>query len=275
MPFIPAHDVVVAPGAAPTATAFLLHGILGSRRNWRGFIRQLAPRLPDWRFVLVDQRNHGDSHGAPGPHTLQACARDLEALAALLGGPPDAVLGHSFGGKVALTYARDRGHSLSQVWLLDATPDPLADDEALEEHRVARVIRRLREVDQPLARRDAVIPALERLGASPAFAAWMTTNLRRDEQAGGYVWRFDLDAAEEMLTSYLEADLWPFLEALPGGLEVHLVRGGRSELWTDATFARLEALVDPVTIHTLPSAGHWLHADDPEGLAGVIARYLR
>jgi pimeloyl-ACP methyl ester carboxylesterase len=275
VPFIPAHEIVVAAGATPTATALLLHGILGSRRNWRGFIRHLAPRLPDWRFVLVDHRNHGDSHGAPGPHTLAACARDLEALAELLGGPPEAVLGHSFGGKVALTYARDHHHALSQVWLLDATPDPLADDQALEEHRVAQVIRRLREVDQPLARRDAVVPALTRLGASGAFAAWMTTNLRRDDAAGGYVWRFDLDAVEEMLASYLAADLWPFLEALPGDLEVHIVRGGRSELWTEATFARLEALVDPVTLHTLPDAGHWLHADDPAGLADVIARTLR
>ena len=64
--FIPAHDIVIAPGADPTATAFVLHGILGSRRNWRGFVRKLAPRLPDWRFVLVDLRNHGDSHGATG-----------------------------------------------------------------------------------------------------------------------------------------------------------------------------------------------------------------
>lgn len=38
----------------------VLHGLLGSGRNWGGFIKALHAAAPDWRFVLLDLRNHGE-----------------------------------------------------------------------------------------------------------------------------------------------------------------------------------------------------------------------
>ena len=36
----------------------------------------------DYTYVLVDLRNHGSSHPAPGPHTLEQCAQDLVTVLA-------------------------------------------------------------------------------------------------------------------------------------------------------------------------------------------------
>ena len=102
--FVP-HALVVPADRPQGRLALVLHGILGSHKNWRMFARGLAERLPGWRFALVDLRNHGASAGAPGPHTLSACADDLERLAEQLGAAPEVVIGHSFGGKVALEVA--------------------------------------------------------------------------------------------------------------------------------------------------------------------------
>ena len=96
---------ISSPGSEPSACAYVLHGILGSAKNWRTFGRRLAARFPSWRIVLVDLRHHGDSPHLPPPNTLAACAADLERLSAAREERPSVVIGHSFGGKVALEWA--------------------------------------------------------------------------------------------------------------------------------------------------------------------------
>ena len=123
--FLPTHALVtaVAPGGpAPSRWMLVLHGILGSGANFRGFARRLAASAPGWGFVLVDLRMHGQSQGAPPPHTLAAAAADLRRLGEHLGLPIAGVMGHSFGGKVALAYTAASGRELEQTWVLDASP---------------------------------------------------------------------------------------------------------------------------------------------------------
>lgn len=270
-----------APGeAAPTRTAFVLHGVLGSARNWLSFMRKLAPRLPDWRFVLVDLRNHGDSHGQPPPHTLYACADDLVALAAHLGVEPEAVIGHSFGGKVALAYAaRHGGPPLHQCWVLDAVPGALdpTDPSALggDTHEVVDVVAALRTLTLPIASRGALQETLRARGFGESFAGWMTTNLRPLD-GGGFTWRFALEPIEEMLRSYFTTDFWPFLANTPAGLTVRVVRAERSDRWRPSALARLEQAqhTGDVRLDVLPDAGHWLHVDNPDGLMDLLAAGL-
>ena len=256
--FIPAHRIEGEAGAPHIA--FVLHGIFGSLRNWRGMAQHMVRRHPDWRLVLVDLRNHGDSVGAPPPHTVAACADDLARLASQLGAPPELIIGHSFGGKVALAYARD--HGPARTWVLDAVPGlsaPVAGE-------VEGVLRALRAVPVPVPRRDAVAHALKAGGFSEAIAQWMTTNLRPEGE--GYLWRFDLDAIEEMLADYARVDFVPWLRATDA--EVHLVRGARRDRWTPPALAELDGLPPNVHLHVLPDAGHWVHVDNPMGLLDLL-----
>lgn len=72
--------------------------------------------------MLVDLRNHGKSaelEGISPPHDMENAAKDLANLVKSQGWNwPDAVLGHSMGGKVALQFAQscargDYGESVS------------------------------------------------------------------------------------------------------------------------------------------------------------------
>jgi pimeloyl-ACP methyl ester carboxylesterase len=108
-------------------TAVLLHGILGSRKNWGSFAKRLAQEFPMWQFLLVDLRCHGDSASLKkrGPHTVASTALDVLKLVVQLRLTPRVLVGHSFGGKVALSMVEQAAKPLARpvrAWVLDATP---------------------------------------------------------------------------------------------------------------------------------------------------------
>lgn len=252
-----------APAAAPY-DVWLLHGILGSQRNWRSFARRLADAIPGVRVTIVDLRGHGDSAGFDAPHTLSACGADLTELAIAIGSPR-IVSGHSFGAKVALTYAQSSPENLAEVWLLDAPPGPGASLPG----EIERVIEAVAAIPMPVARRSDVLDALIADGLSTALGQWMTTNLRH-ASGGGLVWRFELPTIRALLASYFATDMWPAL-ADPDIRPVRRVlRAARSDRLNALDIQRLRALeaTGTCTFDTLPDAGHWLHADNPDGLLG-------
>ena len=247
-----AFDVVPGADPRPGHVAFLLHGILGSARNWRAFARTLAAAAPDWRFVTVDLRHHGDSHGQAAPDSLRACAEDLLELAAETG-PPRVLFGHSFGGKVALS-AVGVLPSLRGVGVLDAVPTPVPPHDLGRD--VLSVLEAVERISMPVAHHDVVRDALVGAGLGPAVAGWMTTNLVR--RGDGLVWRFDLAHIRGMLAAYAETDVTDALHQRD--VEVRILRAGRSGRWTEQAVAATAG----VDVTVLPEAGHWVHVDAPD-----------
>lgn len=270
-----AHQRYVAEGATPTRTAWFIHGIMGSQRNWRSFAKSLAERHPDWACVTLDLRNHGASGARPGAQTLAACADDLEALAAEIGAP-ELVSGHSFGGKVALAWAARRPERPGSYWVLDCPPGlGRADGSAEIGGELARVLAAVDTVPVPLERRGAVLEMLIERGLTRPLASWMSTNLVRHPEHRGYVWAFDLDGIRAMIADYWACDFFPFLESRSEegtGASFDFVRAGASDRWTAEEQGRLEALCEAsgMRYRVLEGAGHWLHVDDPEGLGALF-----
>ncbi len=250
---------------------FICHGILGSARNWRSFAQRLVECAPDWRLILVDLRCHGDSHGFEPPHTVDACASDLAALERELGRLADAIIGHSFGGKVALRFAANHGDSLRSAWVLDSAPQAISPAPGADTSEVARLIAALHRVELPVASRQAVVRQLRDMGVSHTIAMWMTTNLEPLDE-GGFGWRFDLPGIEALLASYYDTDAWPALREPREGIQIDVVRAEQSDLWDFETVERLRDLepAGQVTLHTLRDSDHWVHIDNPEGLLDLM-----
>ncbi|KAI8568655.1 hypothetical protein RHMOL_Rhmol02G0217300 [Rhododendron molle] len=128
----------------PPPTAVLLHGILGCRKNWGTFARRLAHEFPTWQivitqFLLVDLRCHGDSAAIKkrGPNTVASTALDILKLLGKLKLTPRVLVGHSFGGKVALSMVDQVAKPLARpvrVWVLDATPGKVRAGGDKEDH---------------------------------------------------------------------------------------------------------------------------------------------
>jgi pimeloyl-ACP methyl ester carboxylesterase len=82
-----------------------VHGLGSSRRGWARIGERLAG---SFRLVAYDQRGHGDS-SAKTPMTLARSVEDLANVVAALGEPVDALIGHSWGGTVAIAAGRELG----------------------------------------------------------------------------------------------------------------------------------------------------------------------
>ena len=262
--------VMASLDGSDAITVYILHGIMGSRRNWRGFAGILQKARPSWRLVLTDLRCHGHSRDVAGPHSLRAASDDVWRMAQELG-LPDRVLGHSFGGKVALQLAQDNRESVGapwQTWVLDC-PMSAVVDEAVDESEVGRVISMLKAIPSPITRRSDVQVYFESVGFSRALSGWMTTNVERAAD-GTFQWRFHVDGVAELLKSYWAADFYTFLER--GGSGVELVIAEQSDRWTARELAKVSTLEtnSSIGVHRMPNAGHWLHVDDPAGLVEVL-----
>ncbi len=258
------------PGSESTgAEVWILHGILGSGRNWRAFGRRLARALPSWSVVTVDLRGHGDSPSGTPPHTVRACAADLIELARVRGQEPRAVIGHSFGGKVALALLAEAMPLLQRVWALDTPSGPqgiLGTPTEWAQHDVGRVLLALQRHRGPFPSLTAASSALGSSGLSSALTAWMTTNLEPD---GDVVrWRFDLDVILELISDYARVDAWPWIASGQG--RARLLRAEHGDRWQGADLEGFEALEARHQAVTLAGSGHWVHVDAPERLLHVL-----
>lgn len=255
-----AHDRVTADDATPERWMILLHGIYGSGRNWGSVARRFVRARPEWGAMLVDLRMHGDSTDFSPPHTLDASAADLHALVRDEGVEVDAVLGHSFGGKVALLYGATAAPA--QVWVVDSTPGTRPPSGSAWEMLAA-----LRAHPGPFADRSAGIAAIESAGYANPVAQWMATNLTPRED-GALEWRLDVDAMEALMMDFFRTDAWSAVEAPPTGTHVHVVKAEESSVLSEEACARVER-APSATLHRVPG-GHWVNADAPDELHRML-----
>ncbi len=292
-----AHALVTDPSTPPERWMLFLHGILGSGANWRTFARSILAARPGWGAVLVDLRLHGESHtGFAPPHTVRAAARDVAELVASLPGPAkaEAVLAHSFGGKVAIELARDPGpakaeavlaHSfggkvaielardvpLDHLFVVDSTPSARPDHRGSEDTQ--HIVDLLTQLPDAFESRAEFSSWIEARGVSRPVAMWLAMNVKPVPNTTRFVFRVDVRGVRAMLEDYFVLDAWDVLEHPPGDLWTHLVVGGASGI-VDADDLAHVARCPRMTVDVIEGAGHWVHVDAPDALRDVVLRRL-
>lgn len=252
--------LVTASGATPSKWMMFLHGILGSGANWRTVARRFVSARPAWGATLIDLRKHGASRGFSPPHTVSAAAGDLTGVEA------NGIVGHSFGGKVALEYARS--HALSHLFLVDSNPGARLDARGSE--GTVKVLEMLENLPATFPTRQAFTDHVLAQGHGLPIAQWLAMNLDRD----GEVFRFGLDVAaiRELLTDYFARDLWSVLET-PSATRFVVILGGTSNVFDAADRERLAGIASKnanVEMHVVEGAGHWVHAEAPDELHQIL-----
>ena len=101
-----------------TVPVIILHGLLGSSRNWTTVAKELAKR---YEVFAIDLRNHGDSPHVAGMH-FTALSEDLATFMDGKKIGEAAILGHSLGGKIAMRFSMDHPDRVERLIVVDIAP---------------------------------------------------------------------------------------------------------------------------------------------------------
>lgn len=236
----------------------LLHGLFGAAQNWGTIQKRLAARH---RVVALDLRNHGASpHAAAMEYPVMAA--DVAETLIALGAAPAALIGHSMGGKVAMALALSGPELVSRLVVADVAP--VAYPPALRGYAAAMRALPLR---PGLTRREADA-ALSGAVPEPGIRAFLLQNLRFETDPPA--WRLGL---EEI------AAAMPAIEGFPDSVAQYrgptlFLGGERSNYIRPEYHARIRALFPAARFATVPNAGHWVHAENPQGFLDLIEPFL-
>ncbi|MGR9090060.1 MAG: alpha/beta fold hydrolase [Gammaproteobacteria bacterium] len=227
----------------------ILHGLFGSKRNWRTVAQRLGE---NYAVVTVDLRNHGDSpHASRMDYT--AMAEDIGELFDLLDLNDVDLIGHSMGGKAAMTYALSGGARIGRLIIVDIAPQAYPNE-------YGAILRGLEDLDLvAIARRADADAALSSSIPDPVIRQFILQNLTLT--GDGPAWRFNLGA----LVSHIEA----LVGAIPVAANATfnrptcLIRGAHSDRALDPDRDAMAKLFPALTTVTIPAAGHWPHSENP------------
>ena len=111
-------DMPAEEATADTTPLVVIHGLLGSADNWRSHLKVWQRSR---RVIALDLRNHGHSPHAEGMR-YATMADDVIALLDKLSIERAHVLGHSMGGKVAISLARLAPKRVASLIVADIAP---------------------------------------------------------------------------------------------------------------------------------------------------------
>jgi pimeloyl-ACP methyl ester carboxylesterase len=237
----------------------ILHGLLGSSRNWQTAGRDLAVGR---RVFAVDLRNHGLS-----PHddrmTYAAMADDVEGWLDSQGLARAELLGHSMGGKVAMVIACRSPDRVSRLVVVDIAPR----DYFWPARRVE--FKAMAGIDlSTLASRAEAERALEAQVPEWGVRKFLTTNLERSD-SGGWRWLANLPAIYAALSD-LERN--PLLPGDRYGGPALFVVGSGSDYVRPEDHAAILAHFPGAQIEVIAGCGHNPHMERREAFVAVVTR---
>ena len=238
----------------------VMHGLLGSARNWAGIGKQLAE---GYRVFTLDLRNHGRSPWAD-TMSFDEMAGDVAAFIERHDLGPAALIGHSLGGKVAMRLALTRADQVERLVVVDVAPVAYA-------HTFGPFVEAMQQVDLAAVHQRADAERqLERTIADPAIRNFLLQNLIRTNS--GYAWRVNLDAIAANMP-----DLLGFPDPPDGAVHrgpTLFVAGGRSSYIRPEHRPLIERLFPDVERAVIEGAGHWVQAERPTEFLSELRRFL-
>ena len=234
----------------------LIHGSSG---NIRDFTHRLAPELAQrYRVFVVDRPGFGWSDPLPGGGTLFDQAGAIQEAVARLGATRPLVLGHSYGGAVALTWAATRPGTLAGLLPLSGVAYPW--ETGLGAYYTV--------LSHPLGQ-FLVIPLLTAFTPTPVIRSEIGKVFRPQQAPAGYIGHFGPDLtlrrSQMRVNARQRRALLAEIEALSPrwaeiAVPVEVVHGESDDIVpVEIHAARLAERLPGARLTRLPGIGHAPH----------------
>lgn len=254
------NAIRIESASAEAPKLCLLHGLMGSLRNWTLVGKALAR---GFEVHLLDLRNHGASPWSSSMAWADLSADLLQYSKRFGFDEPFHLLGHSFGGKVAMHFATAHPELVESLVVVDivAKAYPPHYKEAFE----AMIGLSLKQYPS----RQAVSEALAESIPDRAFRESMLTNLQRSDL--GFSWRPNLRGLYQNLEG---------IRGNPLGADQHyagrtlLIKGGCSDFVEESDLLSMRRHFPELSFALMEGVGHNPHAEARKELVDKLIKWF-
>ena len=239
----------------------ILHGFLGMGDNWKSLAKAWSKK--NFSVHLIDQRNHGRSFWSPS-FDYQLMAQDLlhwmdkQQIGQL------SLLGHSMGGKTAMTFASENADRIDRLLIADISPRAYPPHhELILSSRAAlgfNKIKNRKEADEALAVQIKELSTRQ----------FLLKNLywKNPEQLG---LRVNIEVLQTKGTTIGKSLAKNTVCKLP----TLFLAGGNSQYILPEDHLLIKKHFPKAALVTIPKAGHWLHAENPLDFSKAVLQFLK
>ncbi|GAA1843166.1 alpha/beta hydrolase [Pseudonocardia ailaonensis] len=234
-----------------------LHGVTGHGLRFR----PLTEALPHRRWLGVDLRGHGRSPWVP-PWNLEQHVADALGVLDDLGLDRVDVVGHSFGGAIAVHLARAAPERVRRLVLLDPAL-------GLDAQDMLETAEETREDESFPDRESARVAKAEGWAAVPAELVEAEVEAHLEQRDGAWRWRYSRASIVAAWGEMARPAAVP-----PAGLRTVIVPATKADFVTEAWLADCRAVLgDELTVVPI-DAGHMLYLEQPAEAAAIVERFL-
>ncbi|RWR01113.1 acyl-CoA esterase [[Pantoea] beijingensis] len=232
----------------------LIHGLFGSLDNLGVLARDLKPHRP---IIQVDVRNHGLSPRSQQMN-YQVMAQDMLETLDAHGIGKVSVIGHSMGGKIAMTMSALAADRIEQLTLIDIAP---VDYNTRRHDTIFAGVNAV--TDAGVVRRSEAAEVMRGYIHEEGIIQFLLKSFHEGE------WRFNVPA---LWDNYATISGWEVIPAWQG--PALFIRGEQSPYLDDIHRKALLSQFPQARAHVIAGAGHWVHAEKPDAVLRAIRRFF-
>jgi proline iminopeptidase len=251
--------------------AFLVHGGPGvDHTSYKAGLSDLSQKM---QLVYFDHRGQGRSaRGPKETYTLENNVEDMEALRQYLGLDKIVVIGASYGGMVALSYAVKYSQHISHLIVMATVPDYrflekakqfIAEKGTEEQKKYAEVL-----WSGTFKDRSQLLEYFQVM--SPLYSLTYDPEAKKDS------WNrtiYSVDAINQAFSGFLRT--YNILDQLHNITAPTLVIGARHDWICPPEFSEeIAAAIPNSDLRIFENSGHLIRADEPEALKDAIAGFI-
>ena len=237
----------------------ILHGLFGMLDNWQALAKEFACFF---ETHIVDLRNHGRSFHA-NQHNYEAMSEDLLSYLNAYNLDEVSLIGHSMGGKVAMTFACMYPERLQKLVVVDIAPKYYP-----PHHQ--EILSGLNAVEQAKikSRKDAD-QILSQYFSESAMRQFLLKNLYW-RSSTELTFKFNLKVLSDQIKNVGQA---LHTDALFDRPTLFIV-GQSSNYIKETDVELIESHFPDFEIVEIPNSGHWVHAENPDQFFDKVSRFL-
>jgi pimeloyl-ACP methyl ester carboxylesterase len=237
----------------------ILHGFLGSLDNWQSIAKELAA---NYQVFILDVRNHGKSFH-DNKHDYASMVADVHYFIDHLGLSKVTFIGHSMGGKIAMSFALKYPALVDVLIVVDISPKLYAPGHEDILHALLKVN------PKDLKSRQEAVDIISTYIHDPSVVQFLLKNLDRLGD-GSFGWKMNLPV---LIDQYKEMLDFP-TKGLYDGPTLFL-KGEKSDYILPSDEENIFTLFPNAKIVSIKDAGHWVHAENPVDFISETSDFLK